>query len=97
DTSNKKYFVKFEDDKKMYPINITRGAVHKQYKNLKDVPICCFTLLSLKEDFDKVSDNTFKIKDDIIELFSKEFEKRIEFIFQMLEFMNCIKDYCEKK
>lgn len=96
DTSNKKYFVKFEDDEKMYPINITRGAVHKQYKNLKDVPICCFTLLSLKEDFDKVSDNTFKIKDDVIEQFRKEFEDRNVFIFQLLEIMNCIKDYCEK-
>lgn len=95
-TNNKKYFVSIKDEEKMYHINITRGAVHKQYEDLKNVPICCFTLLSLEEDFDKVSDNTFKIKDGVIEQFSKEFEDRNVFIFQLLEFMNCIKDYCEK-
>ncbi|MFK4391527.1 hypothetical protein ABH916_003455 [Peribacillus frigoritolerans] len=93
-----KMFIVNEDGTEI-PLSVTRGVFRQTYDDLKDVPICCFVLLSLKEDFDVNEDEKrLVLKPEIEEKLIEQFAGRdLIFVTDMREIIKRFDTACENE
>lgn len=74
-------FIITEDGEEL-PLSFEKGIVRHTHSNLKDCPICCFTILSFKNDFDiNEKQNTLTLKSEVVKKLSEQFAGRDLIVF----------------
>lgn len=83
-----------EDGKKI-PIN--NAVLRKRYDMVKKLPICCFVILSLEDDFEKIpNENILKLKPEIDLSLRKQFKERnLLFFTDIYEAINRFDTACK--
>lgn len=87
------------EDGRELPLNFEKGIMRQTHSNLKDCPICCFVMLSLKNDFDVDEEqNMLILKPELERKLSEQFVGRDLIIFtDMDEFIERMDADCERE
>jgi len=98
DPKEEKFFISTENGE-TFPLNFEKAVFRQTYEGLKDLPICCFVLLSLKEDFEVYEEeNKIFLKPEIEEKLIEQFENRdLIVITDAGELFNRFSTACEKE
>ncbi|AXR16998.1 MULTISPECIES: hypothetical protein [unclassified Bacillus (in: firmicutes)] len=91
-------FIITEDGEEL-PLSFEKGIVRHTHSNLKDCPICCFTMLSFKNDFDiNEKQNTLTLKSEVVKKLSEQFAGRDLIVFtDMDEFIERMDRACKRE
>lgn len=89
-------FVIETDNGERFPLKVKSGAFFTHYEGIRNVPMCCFTFLSLENDFYEENDN-WKIKHHVIESLKEQFKDRDALLFNPPELLERVKKFCEEK
>ncbi|TKJ07487.1 hypothetical protein FC702_05400 [Bacillus cereus] len=91
-------FIITEDGREL-PLSFEKGIVRQTHSNLKDCPICCFVILSFKNDFVVDEEqNILTLKPEIERKLSEQFAGRDLIVFTDIdEIIERIDAACEKE
>jgi len=81
-----------------FQLKNAKGVNRFRYSAIKDMPVCCFTLLTLQQDFDfdeKLS--RYILKEEIINDLIEQFKGRRMVIFDMGKLLDKFEVACKKK
>lgn len=89
-------FIILEDGKEL-PLHFKKAVFRQSYEDLKDLPICCFVLLNLKEDFIIEDENKLIIKPELEQKLAEQFDGRdLIFFTDTDEIIKRFDDACKK-
>lgn len=81
-----------------FRLNNARGVNRFRYSAIKDMPVCCFTILTLQEDFNfDEKKNRYSIKSEVLNSLIEQFKGRRLVIFDMGKLLDKVEVACKMK
>lgn len=89
------FFIETENGER-FPLKVKSGTFFTHYEGIRNVPMCCFTLLSLENDFYE-ENGSWKIKHHVFENLKEQFKDRDALLFNLPKLLERVKKSCEEK